>query len=135
LRAGLAAYEQGYFFLAHERLEPAWMGTDDPGERDLHQGLIKLAAAFVHMTRGNLLGVEKNLRGARVLLAGGIEAGAREEIDVPRLLAAIDDRLGRLVGSGPAGSGRAGQRAERATRPDPIDPIPIFPAKSTPGDG
>ena len=38
LQAGLAAYEQGYFFLAHETLEPAWMGTDDPGERDLHQG-------------------------------------------------------------------------------------------------
>lgn len=100
LQAGLAAYDQGYFFLAHETLEPAWMGTDDPGERDLHQGLIKLAAAFVHATRRNRLGIEKNLRGARELLRGGIEAGAREGIDVPRILTAIEDRLKRLAGAG-----------------------------------
>jgi len=109
----LAAYEQGYFFLAHETLEPAWMGTDDPGERDLHQGLIKLAAAFVHATRRNRLGIEKNLRGARELLAGGIEAGAREGIDVPRMVATIDSRLTRLAGAGT------------------IDPIPIFRTRST----
>ena len=30
-RGGLAAYERGDFFVAHELLEPAWMGTDDPG--------------------------------------------------------------------------------------------------------
>ena len=28
-RRGLAAYERGDFFEAHELLEPAWMGTDD----------------------------------------------------------------------------------------------------------
>lgn len=64
LDAGLAAYEVGDFFLAHELLEPAWMGTRDPVERDLHQGLIKLAAAGVHATRGNAAGVRKNLAGA-----------------------------------------------------------------------
>jgi predicted metal-dependent hydrolase len=97
LRAGLAAYEAGYFFLAHETLEPAWMGTDDPGERDLHQGLIKLAAAFVHATRGNHLGIEKNLRGSRELLRGGIAAGAAEGIDMQRIIEAIDDRLASLA--------------------------------------
>ena len=106
LQAGLAAYERGYYFLAHETLEPAWMGTDDPGERDLHQGLIKLAAAFVHATRRNRLGIEKNLRGARELLTGGVEAGAREGIDVPRILSAIDERLARLTR--PTAGGRTG---------------------------
>ena len=38
--AGLAAYDRGDFFLAHELLEPAWMGTADIGERELYQGLI-----------------------------------------------------------------------------------------------
>lgn len=33
LAAGLAAYERGDFFAAHEHLEPAWMGMDDPAER------------------------------------------------------------------------------------------------------
>ena len=51
--AGVAAYDRGDFFEAHELLEPAWMGTDEPAERDLLQGLIKLAAAFVHGVRGN----------------------------------------------------------------------------------
>ncbi|HYL40435.1 MAG TPA: DUF309 domain-containing protein, partial [Candidatus Binatus sp.] len=46
LEAGLAAYGHGDFFLAHELLEPGWMGASDPAERDLYQGLIKLAAAF-----------------------------------------------------------------------------------------
>ena len=110
------------------------MGTDDPGERDLHQGLIKLAAAFVHATRRNRLGIEKNLRGARELLRGGIEAGAREGIDVPRILVAIDERLKRLTRSSPAGSGRPTERTGRTRPMDPIDPIPIFPAKSTRGD-
>src|SRR6185503_16988265 len=53
LAEGLAAYDRGDFFLAHEVLEPAWMGAADPAERDLYQGLIKLAAAFVHAARGN----------------------------------------------------------------------------------
>jgi predicted metal-dependent hydrolase len=103
LAEGLAAYERGDFFLAHELLEPAWMGASDPAERDLYQGLIKLAAAFVHQVRGNPAGVLKNLRGARNLLADAVDAGAASGIDVPRLLTAIDDGLaeadaGRAVG-------------------------------------
>ena len=62
--AGLAAYERGDFFLAHEDLEPAWMGTADLAERSVLQGFIKLAAAYVHGVRGNLPGVARNLAGA-----------------------------------------------------------------------
>ena len=53
---GLAAYARGDFFAAHEALEPAWMGTDDLVERALHQGLIKVAAAYVHAVRHNPAG-------------------------------------------------------------------------------
>jgi hypothetical protein len=95
----LGAYERGDFFLAHELLEPAWMGTDDPGERSLHQGLIKLAAAFVHGVRGNPTGIAKNLVGARGHLAdaAGSTAAGASGLDVPALIAAIDDRLARLA--------------------------------------
>ena len=75
--AGLAAYDRGDFFLAHELLEPAWMGTADIGERELYQGLIKLAAAFVHGVRGNPKGIARNLEGSRALLAGARDAGVR----------------------------------------------------------
>jgi hypothetical protein len=63
--SGLAAYAQGDFFEAHEILEPAWMGTANLGERELYQGLIKVAAAFVHGVRGNPPGIARNLEGAR----------------------------------------------------------------------
>jgi hypothetical protein len=62
---GLAAYERGDFFAAHEALEPAWMGSDDLAERALDQGLIKVAAAYVHAVRRNPAGIAKNLAGAR----------------------------------------------------------------------
>lgn len=97
--AGLAAYARGDFFEAHEILEPAWMGTADTAERDLYQGLIKLAAAFVHGVRGNPLGIEKNLVGARDRLAAALDspAAAQSGLDVRHLVAEIDDRLSRLA--------------------------------------
>ncbi len=67
--AAVDAFERGDFFEAHELLEPAWMGTRDLVERELHQGLIKLAAAYVHAVRGNPAGLAKNLAGARARLA------------------------------------------------------------------
>jgi hypothetical protein len=97
LAAGLAAYDRGDWFLAHELLEPAWMGTADPAERALHSGLIKLAAAGVHATRGNSSGLAKNLAGARLRLAplAGAEPPDRpaRDIDLAGLVAAIDARL------------------------------------------
>ncbi|HEY8988573.1 MAG TPA: DUF309 domain-containing protein [Candidatus Limnocylindrales bacterium] len=97
--AGVAAYDRGDFFEAHELLEPAWMGTAELAERDLLQGLIKLAAAYVHGVRGNPLGIGKNLTGARERLAAAIDspAAAASGIDVAALVAAIDDRLARLA--------------------------------------
>ena len=97
--AALEAYDRGDFFETHELLEPAWMGTDDLAERALHQGLIKLAAAFVHGVRGNPAGIAKNLRGAREHLttALGTEPAAASGLDVTALVAAIDERLARLA--------------------------------------
>ena len=96
--AALAAYERDDFFEAHELLEPAWMGTADIAERELYQGLIKLAAGYVHAVRGNPAGLAKNLRGARDRLSAARDAKAVSgEVDLDRLLAAIDDRLARLT--------------------------------------
>lgn len=97
--AALAAYERGDFFEAHELLEPAWMGTDDLAERALHQGLIKLAAAFVHGVRGNPAGIAKNLTGAREHLeaALGTPPGEASGLEIAGLIEAIDERLTRLA--------------------------------------
>lgn len=96
--AGIAAYAAGDFFEAHELLEPAWMGTDDPGERAFLQGLIKLAAAYVHGVRGNPLGIARNLEGARKRLVEALESDAPTAgVDVVALIAAIDARLTDLA--------------------------------------
>jgi predicted metal-dependent hydrolase len=98
--AGLAAYDRGDFFEAHEELEPAWMGTDDPGIRALLQGLIKVSAAYVHDVRGNPPGIVRNLQGARVLLEQAREAGPSDEVpglDVTLLIEAVDVRLDDLA--------------------------------------
>jgi predicted metal-dependent hydrolase len=98
LSAALEAYDRTDFFLAHELLEPAWMGADDMAERELYQGLIKLAAAFVHGVRGNPLGIAKNLAGARDRLTAARAAGADQAgIDLDVLLADIDQRLALLA--------------------------------------
>jgi predicted metal-dependent hydrolase len=98
--AGLRAYESGDYFEAHELMEPAWMGTDDPIERDLISGLIKVAAADVHGVRGNPRGVARNLEGARDRLrrARPGDAVSHVQVDVAALLDAIDQRLAAGAG-------------------------------------
>ena len=101
VEAGLDAYSRGDWFLAHELLEPAWMGTRDLAERELIQGVIKLAAAFVHGARSNPAGIEKNLRGARDRIANGVAAGAHLGIDADSLLQAIDGWLAGFEAKAP----------------------------------
>jgi len=112
-RAALAAYDRGDFFLTHELLEPAWMGTDDIPERELYQGLIKLAAAFVHGVRGNPRGIARNLGGARPRLAAALAAGTTGGLDLADLLAGVDERLARLA------------RQDGDPDADSIDPPPL----------
>ena len=98
LAEGLAAYDRGDFFEAHELLEPAWMGTDDLAERDLLQGLIKLAAAYVHAVRRNPRGIATNLRGARERLVAARADGRHSAgLDLDALIADIDVRLAQLT--------------------------------------
>jgi predicted metal-dependent hydrolase len=100
--AGLQAYAVGDFFEAHELWEPAWMGTDVPGDRALLQGLIKLAAAYVHGIRGNPAGIVRNLEGARARLIEANEDRTEAPLpvawlDLPELVAEIDRRLADLA--------------------------------------
>jgi predicted metal-dependent hydrolase len=100
IAAGLAAYDRGDFFEAHEELEPAWMGSENPAERAWLQGLIKVAAAYVHDVRGNPAGIERNLTGARRLLGEALAGGQTRNtagVDLISLLADVDARLADLA--------------------------------------
>ncbi len=110
VQAGLEAYDRGDYFLAHELMEPAWMGTDDVVERAVIQGLIKLAAADVHGVRGNPTGVARNLEGALMRLRLAVAAAAPDigvDLDLPAVIAAAEQRL------------------SRASRGAPTDPVTI----------
>jgi predicted metal-dependent hydrolase len=101
VRAGLEAYDRGDFFLAHELLEPAWMGTDDVRERALIQGLIKVAAADVHGVRGNPAGVARNLEGALERLRQAADARPPDigvVLDLAAVIAAAERRLALASG-------------------------------------
>jgi hypothetical protein len=97
VHAGLEAYDRGDYFLAHELMEPAWMGTADPAERALVQGLIKLAAAEVHGVRGNPRGVRRNREGSldrlRIAAAAGTEAP--DGLDLAILIQRVEASLAR----------------------------------------
>lgn len=63
-REGVALFNGARYWHAHEAWETLWRAAADD-ERDFYQGLIKLAAGFLHLSR-------RNRRGARSKLAEGI---------------------------------------------------------------
>src|SRR6266704_1075308 len=63
LYRAIEEFNDGYFFESHETLEDLWMVTPWP-ERQLFQGIIQLAAAFVHYARCEYPGILKLLDAA-----------------------------------------------------------------------
>jgi len=63
-REGVALFNGARYWHAHEAWETLWRAAPDD-ERDFYQGLIKVAAGFLHLSR-------RNRRGARNKLAEGI---------------------------------------------------------------
>ena len=65
---GVAEFNAGLFFECHDTLEELWSGVRGP-TRDFFQGLIQVAVAFHHLTRGNLAGADSLLQRALGRLA------------------------------------------------------------------
>lgn len=159
LGRALDAYEAGDFFVAHEILEPPWMGTDDQSERALYQGLIKVAAAGVHAVRGNPRGVLRNLEGAAARLARvpetaeGTLGQALGEVDLVAVRAWVDAAVTLVSGAletavdgveasddgiddGVDGEGEGGPRLRaNAGRADPADVARLLAFSPAPARG
>ncbi len=56
--AGMRLFNAGKFFEAHEELEAAWRAEPDP-IRNLYQGVLQIAVAYLHITRDNYAGAIK----------------------------------------------------------------------------
>ena len=60
LYRALDEFNDGYYFESHETLEDLWLVTPLP-DRTLFQGIIQIAAAYVHLARGEVVGAVKLL--------------------------------------------------------------------------
>ena len=95
--AGLKLFNQKKFFETHEELEDAW--RDETGEiRKLYQGILQIAVAYLHITRGNYPGALKVYeRGMKWLtpwpdLCRGVDVGQLKK-DANKVIAEVK-RLG-----------------------------------------
>jgi predicted metal-dependent hydrolase len=88
LQSGVALFNSGRFFDAHELLEEAWHATPPNSEVRRHlQGLVQLAVAFHHQSKGNMNGAGSVLERA-VRNLEGAEASF-PELDLPHLRAGV----------------------------------------------
>lgn len=98
---GCAEFNSGRFYEAHESFEEIWQLEAGP-VRDLYKGLIQIAAAFVHLSRGKYIGAERLLRTGTAYLAPYRPAGAMG-FDVEAICAAAENMYARLLAAGPEG--------------------------------
>ncbi len=68
LKQGIALFNAGKFFEAHEALEDVWRAMRG-AERDIMQAVIQVAVAFHHYSTGNLTGARSVLARAAAGLA------------------------------------------------------------------
>ena len=87
------------FFECHETLEEIWQ-EEVSDVRDLYKGLIQLAAAYVHITRGNFIGADRLLR-TGVGYLGPYRAEAAMGFDVEGICAAAEHQHEALIANGP----------------------------------
>jgi predicted metal-dependent hydrolase len=97
LLAGVAQYNGGFFFEAHETWEELWLQSPWPFRRFL-QGLIQLAAAFVHLMRHEYPGTVRLLNEALAKLQ---DASVTAGIDANRLVAEARRAREELAALGP----------------------------------
>ncbi len=95
LEEGLELIRAGAYFEAHEELEDEW--RDAPAEeRDFLQGLVHVAVAWLHATRSNRPGCERQLEKAARRL--GPYRPTHRDVDVDRVLEDVEHARGLVAG-------------------------------------
>ena len=97
LQIGVSAFNRAHFFDAHEVLEDVWRALPATSAAKKHlQGLVQLAVAFHHESRGNLRGARSLLDRALWNLTGAERSFP--SLDLARLRAEIADWQKHLAG-------------------------------------
>ncbi len=98
LLRGIEQYNEGYFFEAHETWEELWLQSPWPVRRFL-QGIIQVAAAFVHLVRHEYPGTVRLLKAALEKLESF--PAEFQSIDVARLISEARRARDELMALGP----------------------------------
>jgi hypothetical protein len=96
LERGLQLIREGAYFEAHEELEDEWRDAPET-ERDFLQGLVHVAVAWHHASRGNRPGCERQLAKAERRLAP--YRPVHRGVDVSTVLDGVE-RASALVATG-----------------------------------
>jgi predicted metal-dependent hydrolase len=83
---GIALFNRGKFFAAHEVLEDVWRAAPQE-EKKIWQGLVQVAVALHHYSTGNRVGMRSVLLRAMKNLAG--HPRDFHGVQVPRLLKSL----------------------------------------------
>jgi len=106
LQQGIALFNEGAYFEAHEVLESAWMKAA-PADRFFLQAVIHMAVAWHHATQGNPPGALRQVHKGLKKLAGYLPR--REEVDTLALYRdAIQWQAAWLAGAAPTGRATIG---------------------------
>lgn len=100
LQRACEEFNSGKFYECHESIEEIWQLETGP-VRNAYKGLIQIAAAFVHLSRGKYVGAERLLRTGTAYLAPYRPGGAMG-FDIEAVCAAAEECYERLVAAGPA---------------------------------
>lgn len=103
LERGCGLFNDEHFFEAHEAWEELWH-LENGRDRVFVQGLIQVAAHFVHVRKGNWSGARSVAELAREKLGTSPAHRLYRELDIAPLFSSIDYNLGLLAkwkGHGP----------------------------------
>ena len=93
LKQGIALFNAGDYFHAHEVWEDWWRATTRP-EKQTIQGMIQVSVAMHHASTGNIAGAMSVMERALRNLEGA--AGDWRGLDMARLRADLRHAVGRL---------------------------------------
>jgi uncharacterized protein len=105
LEKGIALFNEGKYFEAHEAWENLWLDERDEGEKRFYQGLIMAAGAMLHYTRRECAGASALLGKSIPMIQEGLHSHPNLRIgDFTRALDGLRDEFSRCSYRGSAES-------------------------------
>jgi predicted metal-dependent hydrolase len=105
LEEGIALFNEGKYFEAHEAWEDLWLDERDQTEKRFYQGLIMAAGAMLHYTKRECAGANSLLHKSIPLIREGVHSHPNLRIgDLTRTLDGLKDEFSRCSFNMPAES-------------------------------